>query len=140
MAHAFAGEHESAAAWLRADRSERLAFWAPHKVRARADGTFIAEHYWSHCDRGGHPSAEGMSLLPDHSWQIDAAFVWVDLAGHLVNIWRHVMAAAEIAHGQPIDAEAWKLPDVDEAIETWLASDLLYAAFQQLGDARHRGS
>jgi hypothetical protein len=97
---------------------------------ARADGAFIAEHYWSHCDRGGHPSAEGMPLLPDHSWQTDAAFVWVDLAGHLVNIWRRVMAVAEIAHGQPIDAEAWKLPDVDEAIETWLASDLLYAAFR----------
>jgi hypothetical protein len=29
LAHAFAGDHESAAAWLRADQQERREFWAP---------------------------------------------------------------------------------------------------------------
>jgi hypothetical protein len=44
LAHAFAGDHESAAAWLRADQQERREFWAPQKLRNRADGAFIDEH------------------------------------------------------------------------------------------------
>lgn len=135
LAHAFAGEHESAAAWLRAGRAERRTFWTPHRLRARADGAFIDEHYWSHCDRGGHPTTEGMALLPDHSWQIDSAFLWVDLAGHLASIWRHVMAAAELANGQPVPRTEWKLPDVDAALQAWRSSDLLHAALQDLGAA-----
>lgn len=137
LAHAFASEHESASAWLRADRNERRTFWAPQKLRARADGAFIDEHYWSHCERGGHPTTEGMALLPDHSRQMDAAFLWVDLAGHLASVWGHVMAAGELTHGRPIQTAEWKLPDVDAALKAWHASDLLYAAFQYLGEARH---
>jgi hypothetical protein len=135
LAHAFAGDHESAAAWLRADQKERREFWAPQRLRSRADGAFIDEHFWSHCERGGHPTTEGMALLPDHGSQIDTSFLWVDLAGHLANIWRHTFAAAEAAHGQPIPTDEWKLQDVDAALEAWRSSDLLYAAFQDLGAA-----
>lgn len=138
LAHAFAGEHESAATWLRADRTERRTFWTPHKMRARADGAFIGEHYWSHCDRGGHPTTEGMALLPDHSSQIDTAFLWLDLAGHLASIWRHVVAAAALAYGQSLPGKDWSDPDVDVALEAWLASDLLFAAFKDLNAKRHR--
>lgn len=135
LAHAFAGDHESAAAWLRADQQERREFWAPQKLRNRADGAFIDEHFWSHCERGGHPTTEGLALLPDHGSEIDTSVLWVDLAGHLANIWRHVIAAAEAAHGQPIPTEEWNLPEVDAALEAWRSSDLLYAAFQDLGAA-----
>jgi hypothetical protein len=76
-----------------------------------------------------------MALLPDHGSEIDASVLWVDLAGHLANIWRHVIAAAEAAHGQPIPTEEWNLPEVDAALEAWRSSDLLYAAFEDLGAA-----
>lgn len=136
LAHAFAGEHESAAAWLRADGDERRAFWTPKKIRARADGAFINEHYWSHCDRGGHPTTEGMTLLPDHSSQLDTPFLWADLAGHLASVWSYVMAAAALAYGGAFPGE-WNPPDVDAALEAWRSSDALYAALQQINAARH---
>ena len=136
LAHAFAGEHDSAAEWLRADEKERRNFWAPQKLRNRADGAFIDAHYWSHCERGGHPTTAGMALLPDHSTWIHTAFLWVDLAGHLAHIWEHVVAAAELTLGRPMPREEW-LPDVDAALKAWLASDLLYAALQDLGAARY---
>jgi len=136
LAHAFAGEHESAAAWLRADHAERRTFWTPQKLRARADGAFINEHYWSHCELGGHPTTEGMGLLPDHSSGIDIALFWVDLAGHLTSIWGHVVISAELANGRPVSGTEWKIPDVDAAIDAWRSSDLLYAALQDLGAAR----
>jgi len=100
LTHAFAGDHESAAAWLRANGKERREFWSPQKLRDRADGAFIDEHFWSHCERGGHPTLEGVALLPDHTRQIDASLLWVDLAGHLARIWRHVLTAAELACGR----------------------------------------
>ncbi len=135
LAHAFAGDHESAADWLRADQRERRDFWTPQKLRNRADGAFIDEHFWSHCERGGHPTMEGVALLPDHTSQIDVAFLWADLGGHLANIWRYTLAAAEVAHERPISTKDWKLPDVDGSLEAWRSSDRLYAALQHLGDA-----
>ncbi|MGH2942203.1 MAG: hypothetical protein ACRDLN_05460 [Solirubrobacteraceae bacterium] len=80
---------------------------------------------------------EGSALLPDHSRRIDESFLWVDLAGHLASIWRHVLVAAELACGRPIPAPEWKLPDVKAALETWRSTDALYAAFQDLGAALH---
>lgn len=135
MAHAFAGDHESAAAWLRADRKGRREFWSPQKLRTRADGAFIDEHFWSHCERGGHPTMEGSALLPDHSMRIDGSILWVDLAGHLASIWRHVLAAAELACGRPIPALECKLPNVQAALEVWHSTDALYAFMQDLGAA-----
>jgi len=139
LAHAFAGEHESAAAWLRADGSERRAFWTPNKLRAQADGAFIDEHYWSHCARGGHPTTEGMVLLPDHSSRMDAALLWADLAGHLASVWTHVTAAAAPAHGGAFSGARWNDPDVDAALDAWRSSDDLYAALANMDAARHSG-
>lgn len=136
LAHAFAGEHESAAEWLRADRKERLKYWTPREIRLRADGAFLGEHYGSHCDRGGHPTIEGLPLLPDHSWQLDTPFLWADLAVHLASVWSHVMAAAALAYGGTFPGE-WNVPDVDVALEAWRSSDALYAALQQINAARH---
>jgi hypothetical protein len=136
LAHAFAGQHESAAEWLRADRDERRAFWTPQKVRARADGAFIGEHYWSHCDRGGHPTTEGLALLPDHSGSVETVFLWVDLAGHLASVWGHMTTAAALAYDGAFPAAEWNVPDVGAALEAWRSSDDLYAALAKLNAAR----
>lgn len=136
LAHAFAAEDDTAAEWLRADREERRAFWSPQKMRNRAGGEFVDEHYWSHCELGGHPTTQAMSLLPDHSTAIGAAFLWVDLAGHLARVWVHVIAAAGRVWG-PVSSAEWKDPDVDAAIDIWRSSDALYRALQDLGAALH---
>jgi hypothetical protein len=86
LAHAFAAEDEVAAEWLRADRGQRRRFWTPERLRERAGGGFLPRDYWSHCDRGGHPTVDGMGLLPDHVAHenpLQKAVLWTDLAGHL---------------------------------------------------------
>lgn len=133
LAHAFAADHDVAADWLRADQDERLTFWSPQKLRNRAGGQFLNEDYWRHCERGGHPTTEGMGLLPGHSRNLSQAYFWVDLAGHLSQIWKYVLQGAERFAESSVRSE-WELPDVDSAIRAWRSTDGLYAALQDLGD------
>ena len=52
--------------------------------------------YGEHCGKGGHPSPEGIHLLPDHrSPEASAAFWWCDLAIHGSSVWSYSLAAAK---------------------------------------------
>lgn len=133
LAHAFADEHGKAADWLRSDRKERRSFWSPGKLRERAGGIFIPSDYWRHCELGGHPTMEGMALLPEHSG-LNPVYLWADLAVHLVSVWNSVVRSAERLLGGPIP-EKWKLPDVGAAVEAWRNADGLSAALRDLGSA-----
>lgn len=128
LAFAFAEEHDIAAQWLRATREERRAFWSPAKLRERANGIFLASDYWHHCDLGGHPTTRGMLLLPDHK-TIHPAYLWVDLAGHLVSIWKSVVVSTERLLGGPIP-NTWKVPDVSTTVEAWHTADGLNTAMR----------
>jgi hypothetical protein len=131
LAHAFEKQHVAAGDWLRAGRDERKTFWSPAKLRERAGETFLRSDYWRHCDMGGHPTTDGRALLPDHPG-LSAHHLWADLAGHLVPIWRHVVAATEQLLDAPIPAE-WDLPaDVPEAIQVWREADGFSAAMRDL--------
>ena len=135
LAFAFAEEHKVAADWLRADRKVRHEFWQPKHLRERAGGRFLRSDYGHHCDIGGHPTIDGMSLLPDHK-RPSSAWLWADLAGHLQGIWKHLAVCAERVIGGPIP-EGWKAREVKPAIDAWLAADGLYAALQDLGEVLH---
>jgi hypothetical protein len=137
LARAFAAQHEKASIWLRADRTERLKFWSPARLR-KGSRRFLASDYWNHCELGGHPTTRGMALLPDHV-RINSALLWVDLAGHLSSIWKHTTQSAERLLGHPIPTD-WKLPDVAAARDEWLRIDMYYAAIQHLGDILHGAS
>ncbi len=73
----------------------------------------------------------GMQLLPEHQ-AINVAYLWVDLAGHLVRAWNHVVVSTERLLKGPIPGN-WKMPDVRSAIETWQKTDGLNAAMGDLG-------
>jgi hypothetical protein len=134
LASAFGENDEIAADWLRADREERRTFWSPKRLRERADGRFLSKDYWSHCDRGGHPSVEGMQLLPDHN-TMPAAYLWADLASHLVGIWHGIKRATEQLTGLPNEHDP-TMPDVDSAIEAWREGDGFSAALRDLDTIR----
>jgi hypothetical protein len=79
---------------------------------------------------GGHPTVEGMALLPDRDLAPPRALHWADLAGHLRGIWRGIVTAAG---GQLADApESWGLSELDGMIEKWASADQLYMAIQIL--------
>jgi hypothetical protein len=130
LAAAFAEEHEIAADWLRSDSKRRQQFWSPKHLRKRANGAFLNSDYWSHCDMGGHPSTDGMVLLPGHQ-DTPIALSWADLAGHLLGIWKSVLRATERVLDSPIPPE-WKLPDVPAVVARWEQKDPLTAALRAL--------
>lgn len=134
LACAFGENDKIAADWLRADRDKRRTFWSPKRLRERANGQFLSRDYWSHCERGGHPSVEGMQLLPNHN-NMPAAYVWADLASHLVGIWRGVSEAAKQLKGLPNELDP-AMPDVDGAIEAWREGDDFSAALRDLDTIR----
>lgn len=130
LACAFADQHDIAAEWLRADREERLKFWSPARLRERADSRFLKTDYWHHCEMGGHPATPGMQLLPGHV-TMHIAYLWTDLAWHLVGIWNAVIESTERLLGRAPPAE-WELPDVEGAIDQWHETDGLSAAMRDL--------
>jgi hypothetical protein len=122
LVSAFAESDKLAAEWMRANRKERQKFWSPAQLRRKSNGRHLSKDYWDHCDRGGHPTAEALDLLPDHE-ALPAAFLWADLAGHLYAIWSAVEKAVEVRAGRlPDDANAW-FPEVAEAAAAWLEQD-----------------
>ncbi len=129
LVKAFESENEVAAEWLRADREERRKFWSPERLRSRTGGVFLRTDYWHHCDMGGHPTREGMSLLPGHA-RMNSGYIWVELARHLKSIWTSFVVGAERLLGSPFPGD-WKIPDVTDVTDHWLSTDRLYAA---LGD------
>lgn len=133
LAKAFANENEIAAEWLRADREARREFWSPEKLRRRTGGTFLRTDYWNHCDRGGHPTREGISLLPGHE-RMYSGYIWVDLANHLKSIWTSSTVGAERLLGGPFPDD-WKIPDVAAAIDYWLSVDRLYVTLAHMSRA-----
>jgi hypothetical protein len=95
LAWAFAEDEEEAEKWMRSDKTERRKFWQPIRIRERADGRFRGIDYAEHCGKGGHPSPEGIYLLPDHrAPEASAAFWRCDLAIHGHSVWRYARVAS----------------------------------------------
>lgn len=78
--------------WLTADHGTLLKVFAPAAMRKASNGLFAAGEYQPHCELGGHPSPASRLLLPHHSMAVPAALLWVDLANHLIRLWRHLRA------------------------------------------------
>lgn len=124
LVSAFAEGDKLAAEWMRADRGQRQKFWSPGQLRRRSNGRHLSKDYWDHCDRGGHPTAKGLDLLPDHDAP-PISFLWADLAGHLHPIWLGVEKAIEArADRLPDDVGVW-FPEIAEAGSSWLERDKL---------------
>jgi hypothetical protein len=82
--------------WASSDLAMVKKEFQPARMRTRCGERFRAEEYSSHCQVGGHPRFAGGHVLPEHfrlGPLSDAAIFaagWVDLAQHLVQVWRWV--------------------------------------------------
>ena len=130
LAAAFADEDRIAADWLRSNSKRRQRFWSPRHLRKRSNGDFLNSDYWNHCDMGGHPSTDGMALLPDHQG-FPVALSWADLAGHLLGIWKSILRSTERLLDGPLPPE-WDLPDIPAVVTRWQEEDGLTAALRTL--------
>lgn len=124
LAWAFAEDQEEATNWMRSTKKERHHFWRPSHIRERAGGRFRGTDYADHCGKGGHPSPEGIYLLPDH-YRPDAstAVWWCDLVIHGTSVWRYASAAAaSLGHGEVFTSLA-ETEGLSEAERRWRESD-----------------
>jgi hypothetical protein len=88
----FGRDASARTAWLREPPETRPHKFSPKALRNRANGTFSAKQYGTHCRMGGHPNPDARVLLPDHSAPYDVrVMLWEDLGEHLVGIWQRLL-------------------------------------------------
>lgn len=89
LVYLFAQDPAHAVKWRQSTREERLDFFKPATMRTMSNGKFRSEEYASHCERGGHPSPMGSSLLAEHTATLlgKNRYLWCDLAQHLERYW-----------------------------------------------------
>jgi hypothetical protein len=89
LVYLFALDCSHSAKWRKSTREERLDFFRPAAMRKLTQGKFRSEEYAIHCERGGHPSPFGSSLLPEHTASLlgKNRYLWSDLAQHLERFW-----------------------------------------------------
>jgi hypothetical protein len=127
LAWAFAEDDAEAATWLRSSPKTRREMWQPRHLRERSQGRFRATDYGRHCEKGGHPTPDAMTLLPGHAAQQHSGFWWFDLATHGVSTWNYAVAGADrLGYGDLTGKAAdTGLPDV---VARWRHDDPLHGA------------
>jgi len=101
----------------------------PARMRERCGGRFRSAEYFSHCQVGGHPRFAAGYVLPEHvrmgplSDAVIFAAGWVDLAQHLVQIWRWVEELLETYNLLDVGLAGSSLARANESITLWLGED-----------------
>ena len=127
LAWAFAEDDEEAARWMRSTKDERMKMWQPRHIRERSAGRFRASDYGEHCERGGHPTPDARSLLPDHK-QAPSSLHWLELAIHGVSTWEYVEAGiVRLEYGEVFHGNVPEVPALRSEINAWKTTDKLRA-------------
>jgi hypothetical protein len=126
LSWAFDQRDGDAEEWLRSTKEERWEIFRPAKLRQSAGKTFRAKDYGYHCDLGGHPTPNALSLLNNDP--LVTQLLMCDLLGHLSGIWRHFVEWGKqhqeletvFTHYQAIGLET------GEKLSSWKAKDPLF--------------
>ncbi|MFM9995209.1 MAG: hypothetical protein ACKVU4_05345 [Phycisphaerales bacterium] len=97
LVYLFAQDRAHSVKWRQSTREERLDFFKPAAMRKLSQGKFQSDEYAIHCERGGHPSPMGSSLLAEHTWSLLGTnrYLWCDLGQHLERFWDSLMLAVD---------------------------------------------
>lgn len=92
LAWAFDNRQKDAKTWLRSDKKIRQDLFSPAKLRAAASNKFRGKDYGFHCELGGHPTPQAITLLANDSLTVQ--LLMSDLIGHAEGIWSHFVGWA----------------------------------------------
>lgn len=125
LAWAFDNRQKDAETWLRSDKKLRQNLFRPAKLREAASNKFRGKDYGFHCELGGHPTPQAITLLANDSLTVQ--FLLSDLIGHAEGIWAHFVGWAK-QHEElselfkSIDARS---TETGETFRVWKSSDPL---------------
>jgi hypothetical protein len=103
--------------------------YQPARMRERCGDRFRSAEYSSHCQVGGHPRFAAGYVLPEHvriGPLLDAVIFaagWVDLAQHLVRVWRWVEEILEMYNLHHVGLAKSSLAQAKASIDLWLRED-----------------
>ena len=126
----FAQDSDEPSRWASFDLEAVRREYQPARMRERCGGRFRSAEYASHCQVGGHPRFAGGYVLPEHvrlGPLSDAAVFaagWVDLAQHLVQVWRWVEEILVKYDLLNVGLAKLSLARAKESTNLWLREDL----------------
>ncbi len=125
----FALDRDEPVRWASSDLDAVRKEYQPARMRERCGGRFRSNEYFSHCQVGGHPRFAAGYVLPEHvrigplSDAVIFAAGWVDLAQHLVQVWRWVEEILETYDLLNVGLAKSSLARAKESINVWLRED-----------------
>lgn len=93
LAWAFDKRQKDAETWLRSDKKRRQDLFRPARLRDAASGEFRGKDYGYHCELGGHPTPQAITLLSNDKMTVQ--LLMSDLIGHAEGIWGHFVGWAK---------------------------------------------
>jgi hypothetical protein len=132
LAWAFGEDEAEAEKWMRSSKEERREMWQPRHIRERAGGRFRGADYGLHCGKGGHPSPEGIQLLPGHNSPDASAELWLsDMVIHGHSVWRYSLSAAEKLGDDEVLISLDEAGALAETEERWREDDPFLAILRR---------
>ncbi|MGP0070322.1 MAG: hypothetical protein ACLPWF_00110 [Bryobacteraceae bacterium] len=115
--------------WASSDLEAVRKEYQPSRMRERCGGRFRSTEYSSHCQVGGHPRFAAGYVLPEHirtgplTDAVIFAAGWVDLAQHLVQVWRWVEEILHIYNLLDVGLAQSSLSSAKASVDLWLRED-----------------
>jgi hypothetical protein len=115
--------------WASSDLEAVRKEYQPARMRKRCASRFRSAEYFSHCQVGGHPRFAAGYVLPEHvrtgplSDAVIFAAGWVDLAQHLVQVWRWVEEILKTYDLLGVGLAQSSLTHAKASINLWLRDD-----------------
>jgi hypothetical protein len=125
----FALDKDEPSRWASSDLESVRKEYQPARMRERCGDRFRSTEYSSHCQVGGHPRFAAGYVLPEHvrigplSDAVVFAAGWVDLAQHLVRVWRWVEEILQTYDLLDVGLAKSSLVQSKAAIDLWLRGD-----------------
>jgi len=131
LVYLFAQDPQYTIKWRQSTKEERMNFFKPANMRKMSNGKFRSEEYAIHCDRGGHPSPMGSSLLAEHTASLlgKNRYLWCDLAQHLEHYWESFTLAIDVLKLGHVGMVNQSRDSFPRWLTKWKGADLLSSCF-----------
>jgi hypothetical protein len=135
LAWAFENDLDEVKEWYTSTKKDRIEGWTPRRLLKKAGDRFPGKDYGRHCERGGHPTPEGMRDLLYGDVVISSAFGRYEVLTHGYSAWRYAITAVDALCARYGVDPILALPDALDATD---AAWDRYSEMEKLSEASRR--